>query len=78
MCSVLYEKTSLIDTFPVKNSLKQVLVYAIRRVQEGQGGLIFNGSRHFLVYVDGINWSGEILHERGIQRLLWSLAGRWV
>ena len=62
MYSVLHEKTNLIDRFPIKNSLKHVLEYAIRRVQAGQGGLQFNGSRHLLVYTDGINLLGESVH----------------
>jgi len=52
----------LIDKFPIKNSLKHVLEYTIRRVQAGQGGLKFNGSRHLLVYTDGVNLLGESVH----------------
>jgi len=60
--SILHEKTNLIDKFPIKNSLKHVLEYTIRRVQAGQGGLKFNGSRHLLVYTDGVNLLGESVH----------------
>jgi len=62
VCSILHGKTNLIDKFPIKNSLKHVLEYAISRVQAGQGGFKFNGSRHLLFYADGVNLLGESVH----------------
>jgi hypothetical protein len=62
VCSILHGKTNLIAKFPIKNRLKHVLEYAIRRVQAGQGGVKFNGSRHHLVYADGVNLLGESVH----------------
>jgi hypothetical protein len=58
----LHGKTNLIDKFSIKNSLKYVLEYAIRRVQAGQGDLKFDGSRHVLVYADVVNLLGERVH----------------
>lgn len=62
MYSILHEKTNLIDKFSIKNSLKHVLEYAIRRVQAGEGGVKFNGSRHLLIHADGVNLLGESVH----------------
>lgn len=50
------------DKFSIKNSLKHVLEYAIRRVQAGQGDLKFDGSRHVLVYADVVDLLGERVH----------------
>jgi hypothetical protein len=58
----LHGKTNLSDKFSIKNSLKHVLEYAIRRVQAGQGDMKFNGSRHILVYADRVNLLGERGH----------------
>jgi hypothetical protein len=35
------------------------LEYAIRKVQENQVGLKFNGTHHILVYADGVNLLGD-------------------
>jgi hypothetical protein len=56
----------LSDTFPVQNGLKQgdalspilfnfALDYAIRKVQENQVGLTFNGAHQLLVYADDLH-----------------------
>jgi hypothetical protein len=56
----------LFDKFPIQNGLKQgdalaslllnfAIEYAIRKVQENQVGLKFNGTRHLLAYADDVN-----------------------
>jgi hypothetical protein len=58
------------DSFPVQNGLKRgdalspllfnfALDYAIRKVQENQVGLKFNGTHHLLPYADNVNLLGD-------------------
>jgi hypothetical protein len=60
----------LSDSFPIQNGLKQgdalsplllnfALEYAIRKVQENQVGLKFNGTHQFLAYTDDVNVMGD-------------------
>jgi hypothetical protein len=60
----------LSDKFPVQNGLKQgdglssllfnfALQYAIRKVQDNQGGLELNGTHQLLFYADNINLLGD-------------------
>jgi hypothetical protein len=58
------------DSFPVQNGLKQgdalspllfpfTLEYGIRKVQENQVGLKFNGTHQLLAYADDVNLLGD-------------------
>jgi hypothetical protein len=60
----------LSDSFPIQNGLKQgealspmlfnfALDYAIRKVQENQVGLKFNGTHQLLTYADDVNLLGD-------------------
>jgi hypothetical protein len=60
----------LSDTYPIQNGLKQgnalsplllnfALEYAIKKIQENQVGLKFNGTHQLLVYADGVNLLGD-------------------
>lgn len=61
MCLILYEK-NFVDKFPFKNSRKQVLEYAVKRVQAGQNGLKLNGTHHLLVSADDVNLLDGSIH----------------
>jgi hypothetical protein len=56
----------LSDSFPIQNGLKEgealspllfnvALLYVIRKVQENQAGLKFNGTHQLLAYADHVN-----------------------
>jgi len=73
MYSRVWVGKRLSDMFPIRNGWKQgdalspllfnfVLVYAIRRVQVNQDGLILNGTHQLLVYVDDVNTLGGSVH----------------
>jgi hypothetical protein len=60
----------LSDSFPIQNGLKQgdaltlllfnfALEYAIRKVQENQVGMRWNGTHQLLAYVDDVNLLGD-------------------
>jgi hypothetical protein len=60
----------LSDSFPIQNGLKQgdslspllfsfALEYSIRKVQENQVGLKFNGTHLLLAYADDVNLLGD-------------------
>jgi hypothetical protein len=60
----------LSDSFPIQNGLKQgnalspllsnfALRYAIRKAQENQVGLKFNGTHQLLAYADDVNLLGD-------------------
>jgi hypothetical protein len=69
-CSKFHTGKHLSNRFPVQNGLKQgdalspllfnfALENAIRKVQEGQMGLKFNGTHQLLFYADDVNLLGD-------------------
>jgi hypothetical protein len=73
----------LSDSFPIQNGLKQgdalspilfncTLEYAIRKVQENQVGLKFNGTHQLLAYADDVNLLGDNIDtiEKNIETLI--------
>jgi hypothetical protein len=72
----------LSDTFPTQNNLKQgdalspllfnfVLEYSIRKVQEIQVGLKFDGTHQLLVYADDVSLVGDDINTINAEVLIY-------